>query len=128
MDNDSRIMSQSIPTGYIPPGKPRGFAQKNCPGGRDLTFESCPGAGNSTRAGIFWNVQTMLNACSGGDLCFSFLTILISETPCMKVGLEVRISFVSILSTGGGSFPPPSPPKKSFFLNKLKAISNTDHI
>ena len=41
-------MSQSIPTGYIPPpGNPRGLAQKACPGGRDLTFESCPGAGNS---------------------------------------------------------------------------------
>ena len=26
------IMSQSIPTGYIPLGNPRGFAQKNCPG------------------------------------------------------------------------------------------------
>ena len=51
-------MSQSIPTGYIPPG----FAQKNCPVGRDLTFESCPGAGNSTRAGILWKVQTMHNA------------------------------------------------------------------
>ena len=25
-------MSQSIPTGYIPPGNPRGLAQKNCPG------------------------------------------------------------------------------------------------
>ena len=45
-------MSQSIPTGYIPPGNPRGLAQKHCPGGRDLTFDSCPGAGNSTRAGI----------------------------------------------------------------------------
>ena len=36
----------------LPPGNPRGSAQKNCPGGRDLTFESCPGAENSTRAGI----------------------------------------------------------------------------
>ena len=36
-------MSQSIPTGYIPPGSSRGLAQKTCPGGRDLTFESCPG-------------------------------------------------------------------------------------
>ena len=39
-------MSQSIPTGYIPPlGNPRGLAQKTCPGGRDLTIESCPGGG-----------------------------------------------------------------------------------
>ena len=50
-------MSQSIPTGYIPPGNPRGLAQKDCPGGRDLTFESCPGAGNSTRAGILWKLK-----------------------------------------------------------------------
>ena len=33
------FMSQSIPTGYIP----RGLARKNCPGGQDLTFVSCPG-------------------------------------------------------------------------------------
>ena len=50
-------MSQSIPTGYIPPGQPPGLAQKHCPGGRDLTFESCPGAGNSTRAGILWKFK-----------------------------------------------------------------------
>ena len=53
----SSVMSQSIPTGYIPPGNPRGLAQKDCPGGRDLTFESCPGAGNSTRAGILWKLK-----------------------------------------------------------------------
>ena len=41
-------MSQSIPTGCVPPGK--------SPGGRDLTFESCPRAGNSTRAGILWKM------------------------------------------------------------------------
>ena len=38
-------MSQSIPTGYIPNGNPRELAQKDSPGGRDLTFESCPGPG-----------------------------------------------------------------------------------
>ena len=54
------VMSQSIPTGYIPPGNPRGFAQKTCPGGRDLTFESCPGAGNSTRTGIMWKMEVKL--------------------------------------------------------------------
>ena len=30
---------------------PRGTCPKNLPGGWDLTFEFCPGAGNSTRAG-----------------------------------------------------------------------------
>ena len=53
-------MSQSIPTGYIPPGNPRGLAQKTFPGGRDLTFESCPGAGNSTRTGILWKIEVKL--------------------------------------------------------------------
>ena len=38
--------------GTSPPGNPWGLAQKTCPGGRDLTFESCPGAENSTRTGI----------------------------------------------------------------------------
>ena len=49
-------MSQSIPTGYIS----RGLAQKTCPGGRDLTFEICPGAGNSTRTGILWKMEMKL--------------------------------------------------------------------
>ena len=54
LENTSEgIMSQSIPTGYIPPRATPGD-KKHCPGGRDLTFESCPGAGNSTRAGILW--------------------------------------------------------------------------
>ena len=49
-------MSQSIPTGYIP----RALAQKACPGGWDLIFESCPGAGNSTRARIMWKTKLKL--------------------------------------------------------------------
>ena len=49
------IMSQSIPTGYIPPGQPREISSKTLSGGRDLTFESCLGAGNSTRAGFCGN-------------------------------------------------------------------------
>ena len=56
------LMSQSIPTGYIHPGNPRDSLRKIVRGGRDLIFESCPGAGNSTRVGILWKVQTMLNA------------------------------------------------------------------
>ena len=55
------LMSQSIPTGYIPPGNPRGLAQKTCPGGQNLTFESCPGTGNSTRAGIWWKMKLKLH-------------------------------------------------------------------
>ena len=56
------LMSQSISPGYIPLGNTCGFALRNCPRGRDLTFESCLGSGNSTRARILWKVQTMLNA------------------------------------------------------------------
>ena len=52
-----KLMSQSIPTGYIPLGNPRGLAQKTYPGGRDLTFESCPAAGNSTKTGILWKMK-----------------------------------------------------------------------
>ena len=45
----------------------------------------------------------------------------------MKVGLEVRISLISVLSTGQGRGELPAAPKM-FFLQKIKAISNTDHI
>ena len=51
-------MSQSIPTGYIPPGQTPGISSKTLPGEvGDLTFESCPGAGNSTMAGILWKFK-----------------------------------------------------------------------
>ena len=53
-------MSQSIRTGYIPPCNPHWISSKNLPGARDLTFESCPGAGNSTRAGILWKIKVKL--------------------------------------------------------------------
>ena len=46
----------------------------------------------------------------------------------MKVGLEVRISLVSVLATGVREELPPPPKKKSFSCKNLKAISNTDHI
>ena len=51
------VLSQSIPTGYIPLGNPQGLAQKHCPEGWDLTFKSCPGAGTSTRAGLLWKFK-----------------------------------------------------------------------
>ena len=53
-------MSQSIPTGYIPRATPGDWLKKTCPGGWNLTFESCPGAGNSTRAGILWKIKLKL--------------------------------------------------------------------
>ena len=33
-----KLMSQSIPSGYIPPGNPRGLAQRNLPGGSGFDF------------------------------------------------------------------------------------------
>ena len=36
-------MSQSIPTGYIPPRQPPGLAQKTCPGGLGFYFKKLPG-------------------------------------------------------------------------------------
>ena len=53
-------MSQSIPSGYIPPRATPGISSKNLPGGRDLTYESCPGTVNSTRAGILWKMKLKL--------------------------------------------------------------------
>ena len=34
-----------------------------------------------------------INVCSGGDLCSPFVSNF-SETPCVKVGFDVRISLV----------------------------------
>ena len=56
----SNYQSESISTGYIAQGNARELAQKNCPMGQDLTFESCPGAENSTRAGILWKMKVKL--------------------------------------------------------------------
>ena len=37
---------------HLPLGNHRELALKNCPGGQDLTFESCLGGRNLKRAGI----------------------------------------------------------------------------
>ena len=42
------------------PGQPPGISSKNLPMGQHLTFESCPGAGNSTKAGILWKMKLKL--------------------------------------------------------------------
>ena len=58
------------------PGNPRGLAQKDCPGGLDLTFKSFPGAGNSTRAGILWKLKVK---------CFvRLLVLLVINRGCPK--------------------------------------------
>ena len=46
------------------------------------------------------------------------------ETHCIKIGLDVRISLVRVLSTGRGEEAPPQ--KKVFPEKKFEAISNTD--
>ena len=59
-----------------------------------------------------------------------------SETPCTKVGLDVRIPLIRVLSTGGWEkllpkrlISPPPQIKNKFFLKKnLNAISNVDLI
>ena len=43
--------------GTSPRATPGDKHKKIARGGRDLTFESCPGAGNSTRAGILWKLK-----------------------------------------------------------------------
>ena len=57
-----------------------------------------------------------INVCSGGDLCSLFFNNF-SETHCIKVGLDIRISLVRALSTGRKEEAPP-PPKNKFFLKK----------
>ena len=51
--------------------------------------------------------KRQLNVCSGGDLCSPFFSNF-SETPCMKVGFDVRISLVCLMNEGrfpaGGRF------------------------
>ena len=57
LEHEVQLCLSQFQLGTSPPGNPRGLAQKHCAGGRDLTFESCPGAGNSTRAGILWKFK-----------------------------------------------------------------------
>ena len=65
------FMSQSIPTGCIPPGNPWGLAQKTCPGGQDLAFESCPGGGNSRSFGILWKMKLKHSQKNSVDQIFT---------------------------------------------------------
>ena len=111
---------------HSPRATPGDSLKKIAPGGRDLTSESCLGAGNSTRAGILGKVQTMLkchiNVCSGGDLCSEFLTIFVRHPVWRLVSRQGSIYWEG----GGGSFPPnvpppKRPPKRKFFLKKIKS-------
>ena len=37
--------------------------------------------------------KRLINVCSGGDLCSPFFSNF-SETPCVKIGFDVRIFFI----------------------------------
>ena len=63
------LMSQSIPTGYIP----RGLAKQIAWGGQNLTFESCPGAG---MVGILWKFKV--------ERLVRILVLLVINTRCPK--------------------------------------------
>ena len=58
------------------PGQPPGISSKNCPRRRDLTSESCSGAGNSTRAGILWKFKV--------KSFVRVLVLLVINTGCPK--------------------------------------------
>ena len=60
-----------------PPGQPPGISSKKLPGDRDLTFESCPGAENSTRAGILWKFEV--------KRFVRVLVLLVINTWCPKI-------------------------------------------
>ena len=59
-----------------PPGQPPGISSKKFPGGRDFTFESCPEAGNSTRAGTLWKFKV--------KRFVRVLVLLVINTGCPK--------------------------------------------
>ena len=51
-------MSQSIPTGYIPPGQPPGISSKKLPGGSGFDFRKLPGAREIDKGGDFVESQS----------------------------------------------------------------------
>ena len=60
-----------------PPGnQPPGISSKKLPGGLGFDFESCPRAGNSTRAGILWKFKV--------KRFVRVLVLLVINTGCLK--------------------------------------------
>ena len=51
-------MSQSIPTGYIPPGQPPGISSKTLPGGSGFDFWKLPGGREFDKGGDFVEIQS----------------------------------------------------------------------
>ena len=56
------VCNVSVNSNWVhPPGQPPDISSKKlASGARNLTFESCPGAGNSTRTGILWKMKVKL--------------------------------------------------------------------
>ena len=88
-----------------PPPPLQGLAQKACPGGRDLAFESCSGAGNSTRTRILWKMKVKLPKNSVGQIFTGqnkkqaeFLTFF--EVTCFLNGIfpGLWVNFLVLLS------------------------------
>ena len=119
------IMSQSISTGYIPRATPGDSLEKVAWGVGIWLLKVARRPGIRQGPGFCGKFKLCLTPYK----CvlrrqFVFLVFNnFSGTSCIKVGLDVRISLVRVVSTGGKP-----PPLKKFFLKKLKAISNTDHI
>ena len=56
-----KVIHVSVNSNWVhtpPPRATHGISSKKLPGGRELTFQSCPGAENSIRAGILWKCET----------------------------------------------------------------------
>ena len=55
--------------------------------------KNCYKMGNTALLILIFYAKCHINVRSGGDLCSPFFSNF-SETPCVKVGFDVRISFV----------------------------------
>ena len=51
-------MSQSIPTGYIPPGQPPEISSKRFPGGSGFDFWKLPGGREFDKGGDFVEIES----------------------------------------------------------------------
>ena len=52
------LMSQSVPTGYIPPRQPPGISSKTLPGGSGFDFWKLPGGREFDKGGDFVEIQS----------------------------------------------------------------------
>ena len=59
-------MSQSIPTGYIPPGQPQGISSKRLPGGSGFNFWMLPGGWEFDKGEDFVEIESETFCLSNG--------------------------------------------------------------